>query len=76
LGVNNALTMISNDGPSKWLMSYLEKNKMMAPEDWRGVRDIDKKLEPPMIDFMNKDEDEWNEDEDQDISADVGDKSA
>lgn len=49
---------------------------MLAPEDWNGVRDIDKKLEPPVIDFMNKEDEEWNEDEDQDISADVGDKSA
>ena len=68
LGINNALSIVPNDGPCKWMMSYLEKSKMLAPEDWIGVRDIDKKLEPPAIDFLNKEDDEWNEDEDQDIS--------
>lgn len=45
------------DGPSKWLLNYLEKNKVLPPEDWNGVRDIDKKMDPPTLDF-NKEEDE------------------
>ena len=67
-----AMSFMPMDGPSKWMASYLEKNKMLAPDDWRGIRDIDKKLEAPIIDFIQKDEDEMFDDEDQDVSADHG----
>lgn len=49
---------------------------MLPPEDWKGVRDIDRKVEAPNLDFMNKDDEDWNDDEeDQDISADIGNAS-
>ena len=58
-----ALAIRPNDGPSKWMMGYLEKNKVLPPEDWNGIRDIDHKIEVPNLDLINKDEDEWNEEE-------------
>jgi len=71
-----ALAIMNSDGPSRWMMQYLEKNKVLPPEDWKGVRDIDRKIEAPNLDFMNKDDDDWdNEEEDQDISADMGNAS-
>jgi hypothetical protein len=33
------------------MAAYLEKHKMISPEDWKGVRDIDAKIEPPPIDY-------------------------
>lgn len=39
---------------------------MIVPEGWTGVRNIDKKLDPPVIDMTNKEEED-----DQDISAEV-----
>jgi hypothetical protein len=47
------------DGPSKWLHAFLEKNKLLVPEGWAGVRDIDKKLDPPPIDFIKHDDQEF-----------------
>jgi hypothetical protein len=41
----------------------LEKNKLMAPDNWTGVRDIDKKLEPPPIEFAKNDEDDFDDEE-------------
>lgn len=58
------------DGPSKWLHAFLEKNKLLVPEGWAGVRDIDKKLDPPPIDFIKHDDQEFYGEEEQDISAD------
>jgi hypothetical protein len=34
----------------------LEKNKLMAPEGWSGVRNIDQKLEVPVIDMFKQGE--------------------
>jgi len=42
--LNLAMSIVPNDGPSRWLNAYLEKNKLIVPEGWSGVRDIDKKL--------------------------------
>ena len=42
--LNLAISFVPNDGPSRWLNGYLEKNKLIVPEGWSGVRDIDKKL--------------------------------
>ena len=47
INANTALTMAAQyspqDGPTKWMMSFIEKNKMQPPDDWKGVRDIDAK---------------------------------
>lgn len=43
---------------------------MLAPEGWAGIRDIDKKLEPPAIDFVKHEDEEFDDEEEQDISAD------
>ena len=65
-----AMSLGTNDGPSKWLHAFIEKNKLLVPEGWAGVRDIDKKLEPPPIDFVKHDDQEFYGEEEQDISAD------
>ena len=70
-----AMSLGVNDGPSKWLYAYLEKNKQIVPEGWAGVRDIDKKLEPPPIDFIKHDDQEFYGEEEQDISADKNENS-
>lgn len=51
------------------MQAYIEKNKMQAPETWKGVRDIDYKQEPPPIDYVNNNEDMDESEEDQDIAA-------
>ena len=47
--LNMATQYFPNDGPCKWMLQFLEKSKLLPPDDWKGVRDIDKKLEPPNI---------------------------
>mmetsp|Transcript_2397 Transcript_2397/g.3305 ORF Transcript_2397/g.3305 Transcript_2397/m.3305 type:complete len:117 (-) Transcript_2397:125-475(-) len=50
--LNSAQQMISHaDGPSAWMGEYLESNKNLAPDNWRGYRDLDmKQREPPDFD--------------------------
>ena len=60
---NMALTYNQNDGPTKWMLAYLEKNKLLPPEDWKGVRDIDKKIEPPAMDYVKNNDDDFDDDE-------------
>jgi len=35
------------DGPLRWLSEYLESNKSLAPDNWKGFRDLEKKQEVP-----------------------------
>lgn len=49
--LNMALAIQPFDGPSKWLLNYLEKNKVLPPEDWNGIRDIDRKMDAPVFDY-------------------------
>lgn len=52
-----------NDGPTKWLSDFLEKNKNLPPEDWSGHRNIDQKEKAPEILFFNENlEDEDGQD--------------
>lgn len=51
------------------MQAYIEKNKLQAPETWKGVRDIDHKQEPPPIDYVNNNDDMDESEEDQDIAA-------
>ena len=37
---------------------------MLPPDDWKGVRDIDAKVQPPPIDYEQKDEDLDDSEED------------
>ena len=60
-----ALAIVPHDGPSKWLLNYLEKNKVLPPEDWFGVRDIDRKADPPSLDFRDRDDDDVDQDDDE-----------
>ncbi len=73
VNANAALALASQyspfDGPTKWMQAYIEKNKMQAPESWKGVRDIDHKQEPPPIDYINNNDDMDESEEDQDIAA-------
>ena len=41
--------LISNpqDGPLRWMMDYLETHKNLAPENWKGVRDLELKQQAP-----------------------------
>jgi hypothetical protein len=68
-GLKNAMIFVQNDGPTNWMLSYLEKHKMQPPDDWKGIRDIDAKQEPPPIDYdKNDDQDIDDDSEDQDIA--------
>lgn len=34
--------MIQNtDGPLEWMNEYLEQHKNLAPDNWKGYRDLD-----------------------------------
>lgn len=46
-----------DDGPTLWMLQYIDKNKTQAPEGWEGVRDIDFKQKAPEIQFIREDED-------------------
>jgi len=52
------MNVAPTDGPSKFLFNYLEKQKLIVPDLWKGVRDIDKKLDPPVIEMIRKVDDE------------------
>ena len=41
--LSNALILNPIDGPLRWLTDYLEGHKNLAPETWRGCRDLDQK---------------------------------
>lgn len=74
INANTALTMaaqyVPNDGPTLWMMQYLQKHKLQPPENWKGVRDIDEKLEPPPIDYVNNANDDMDDsEEDQELAA-------
>jgi len=49
---------VRDDGPTLWMLNYIEKNKAAAPEGWNGVRDIDLKQKAPEIQFI-RDEEEF-----------------
>lgn len=36
---------------------------MQPPDDWKGVRDIDAKQEPPAIDYLQNKEDDLDDSE-------------
>ena len=38
------------DGPVRWLIKYLEGNKNLCPEGWKGYRDLDQKQQAPEFD--------------------------
>ena len=40
-----------SDPAMEYFNTFMEKHKAMAPEDWKGGWDHDKKLEPPEIEF-------------------------
>lgn len=68
-GLTMALQYNPHDGPAKWMAAFLEKNKMMPPDEWKGVRDIDATVEPPAIDYQQQNEEDDESEEDQDIAA-------
>lgn len=69
-GLTMAIQYSPHDGPVKWMMQYIEKHKMQPPDEWKGIRDIDAKQEPPPIDYdKNDDQDIEDSEEDQDIAA-------
>ena len=68
-GLSMAAAYMPQDGPTKWMTGFIEKNKMQPPDGWKGARDIDAKQEPPPIDYVNKgDEDMDDSEEDQDVA--------
>ena len=44
------------DGPTKFLMNYLEIQKNISPENWANARDIDEKQKPPDADEAEEDD--------------------
>ena len=43
------------DGPLRWLSEYLESNKSLAPDNWKGFRDLEKKQEVPEFGITKND---------------------
>ena len=43
------------DGPTKWMIEYLEGHRNSAPESWEGMRDLDMKKKMPDFDREKKD---------------------
>lgn len=40
--------MIQNtDGPLEWMNEYLEQHKNLAPDNWKGYRDLDMRQQAP-----------------------------
>lgn len=37
----------SSDGPLVWMNEYLEQHKNLAPDNWKGFRDLDMKQPTP-----------------------------
>ena len=54
--LSHAVILNPHDGPMRWLTEYMESLKNLAPEDWKGMRDLDKKQEIPEQDYGNKNE--------------------
>ena len=55
--LTNALMMMPNDGPARWMSTYLERQKNLVPEGWSGFRDLDKKQQVQLYDgTKSKDE--------------------
>ena len=44
-----AMGIKPKDGPLHWMQDYMENAKNLAPEDWRGMRDLDKKQSVPEV---------------------------
>ena len=45
--INTAQNFYPMDGPCRWMKDYMDSLKFLAPENWSGVRDIDKKMDIP-----------------------------
>ena len=54
--LNICQTIVPTDGPTKWMLEFLEKNKNMPPDGWKGTRNIDAKMEAPEIHVIDKDQ--------------------
>ena len=46
---NSAFMLKLLDSPLVFLQEYMDSMKNLAPEDWKGVRDLDKKQQIPEI---------------------------
>ena len=46
---NSAFMLKPLDSPTVFLQEYMDSMKNLAPEDWKGVRDLDKKQQIPEI---------------------------
>jgi hypothetical protein len=62
-GLSMAAQYMPQDGPTRWMLAHIEKNKMQPPDEWKGARDIDAKQEPPPIDYVNKGDDDMEDSE-------------
>ena len=52
--LQNAKMIMPFDGPLCWLSDYLDSRKNLAPEDWKGVRDLDQKHNVPELENTAK----------------------
>jgi hypothetical protein len=50
-----ASDQVKYDAPLEYFNTFMEKHKAMAPEDFKGAWDHDKKLEPPEIEYDDDD---------------------
>ena len=49
--IQTAQTVNIADGPMKWMTDYMESSKNLAPENWKGFRDLDMKQQAPQENF-------------------------
>ena len=55
-----AAEKLPNDGPTQYIINLIEKNKVMAPEDYANAFDLDKKPVPPDIEYGDDNSDDSN----------------
>lgn len=55
MAFKQASELVKGDPTCEYFNNFLEKNKAMMPEDWKGAFDHDQKLEPPEIEFEDED---------------------
>ena len=63
------------DGALRWMIEFLESHKNLAPENWKGMRDLD--MKPQVPDFgMTRNDDGGGgmieQDANPDASPDIG----
>ena len=62
--LSQCLVIMPRDGPMRWMIDYLEGKKNLAPESWKGMRDLDQTQAVPDFDGMDNKKDDIGVDQD------------